>query len=102
MPERDAIQWGSIKLKCDANGCDHVELVESINAGLVGKPCPKCGANLLTEEDHSASERMVEVVALINGFIGKVDVPEGIEPSRIAASFNPHAGALNIKIRDVP
>jgi hypothetical protein len=38
-------------LKCDAAPCDHVEFVEVIDESLIGKPCPKCGANLLTEAD---------------------------------------------------
>lgn len=38
-------------LKCDAPGCDHSENVEAITADMVGRPCPKCGSNLLTEAD---------------------------------------------------
>lgn len=38
-------------LKCDAADCDHMEVVETITADMVGKPCPKCGANLLTQND---------------------------------------------------
>lgn len=38
-------------LKCDADDCDHMETVEAISADLIDKPCPKCGANLLTEAD---------------------------------------------------
>ena len=38
-------------LKCDATPCDHIELVEAISQDMIGKPCPKCGSNLLTEAD---------------------------------------------------
>jgi predicted RNA-binding Zn-ribbon protein involved in translation (DUF1610 family) len=38
-------------LKCDAPGCDHVESVEAISRDLIGFPCPKCGASLLTADD---------------------------------------------------
>lgn len=38
-------------LKCDADGCDHLEHMVEITADMVGKPCPKCGANLLTQHD---------------------------------------------------
>ena len=49
-------------LKCDAAGCDHVEDVDVIVAEMVGKPCPKCGANLLTAEDWNTwHERFVPV-----------------------------------------
>jgi len=45
-------------LKCDATGCDHLETVESITGDMVGKPCPKCGANLLTQNDWDHYERV--------------------------------------------
>lgn len=38
-------------LKCDAPGCDHRELFGELTADLIGKPCPKCGASLLTQHD---------------------------------------------------
>ena len=38
-------------LKCDAPGCDHIEPVAAISPDLIGLPCPKCGASLLTEKD---------------------------------------------------
>ncbi|MEE4539086.1 MAG: hypothetical protein V2J51_11430 [Erythrobacter sp.] len=43
-------------LKCDAPGCEHHEPVERISAEHVGKPCPACGANLLTAEDWAQWE----------------------------------------------
>lgn len=39
-------------LKCDADGCDHREVVGLITADMVGRSCPKCGANLLTQGDY--------------------------------------------------
>lgn len=38
-------------LKCDTAGCDHIEDVDQIAPELIGKPCPRCGASLLTAED---------------------------------------------------
>lgn len=38
-------------LKCDARGCIHYEFHDEINQSLVGKPCPKCGSSILTQED---------------------------------------------------
>lgn len=38
-------------LKCDAEGCTHIETVGRITADMVDKPCPVCSANLLTAED---------------------------------------------------
>ena len=47
-------------LKCDAPGCDHVEDVEAISRDLIGKPCPKCGADLLTAADCETWLAMVQ------------------------------------------
>lgn len=38
-------------LKCDAAGCDHVEDVAAITEDMIDRPCPKCGASLLTRDD---------------------------------------------------
>lgn len=32
----------------------------------LNKPCPKCGANLLTQEDLDATEQLMEIVNLTN------------------------------------
>jgi len=38
-------------LQCDKDDCRHTEDVEIIDETMIGKPCPKCGSNLLTKED---------------------------------------------------
>lgn len=38
-------------LKCDTEGCSHVEQVGTITADMVERPCPVCGSSLLTKED---------------------------------------------------
>ena len=80
---------GSISgLKCDAPDCDYrdddirVEEYES----YLGKPCPKCGANLLTEADLAAVKAIMSAVDWLN----KV-VPPGPDDSpvaRIKVSFD--------------
>ncbi|WP_422073918.1 hypothetical protein [Tranquillimonas rosea] len=50
-------------LKCDAAGCDHVEDVDQITEDHVGMPCPKCGANLLTEEDWAEWKPMQALIS---------------------------------------
>jgi len=50
-------------LRCDNKDCDYID--ETINADdyekLIGLPCPKCNASLLTREDYDA---LLEVLAL--------------------------------------
>jgi hypothetical protein len=50
-----AVQAFGFGLKCDRPGCgyksENFELTIKTIPGLVGTPCPQCGANLLTKED---------------------------------------------------
>lgn len=41
-------------LKCDAKGCMHLEVHPELTWDMVDKPCPNCGANLLTQADADA------------------------------------------------
>lgn len=45
-------------LCCDTDGCGHEDPAEKLTADLIGKPCPKCGASLLTAEDFKARQDM--------------------------------------------
>lgn len=60
-------------LKCDAAYCDHVEEVPEITEGMVGKPCPLCGANLLTQEDWDQWKVMVAMVRAVQSFAPTAD-----------------------------
>lgn len=93
-----AITWAAFSLKCDAQGCDHVEKVSAITAECIGKPCPKCGANLLTQEDHDAALILEATVDLINQTIGPVEAPADTASRPTMISINPHSGELNIKV----
>ncbi len=50
----NSIQMVNHGVKCDTKDCDFtVQFTEFEQyEGYVNKPCPKCGANLLTEEDY--------------------------------------------------
>lgn len=43
-------------LKCDEKHCDHMEQIEELLQKHVGKACPKCGANLLTQKDFEIAK----------------------------------------------
>lgn len=92
----DAIHIESLDMKCDAEGCDHVEKVSRVTRDLIGKPCPKCGANLLTEADYRSATALLDLAASINEAVGPIE-PSGNAPR---VSINPHDGALNITVRD--
>ena len=55
--------------KCDAEGCDYRSDPVDINSdlsGWVGKPCPKCGENLCTEEDFEQLQVFIMSVQAAN------------------------------------
>jgi len=62
-------------LKCDEEDCDHVETVDAISQELVGKVCPKCGADLLTQMDLDH----FNIVKAISDKLTKMSPPEDQE-----------------------
>lgn len=94
--QRSAIQIERLYLKCDA--CDHHETVPQITQAEVGTPCPKCGADMLTQEDYDAFSAHVALLDAINMDVGPID---GDGPtSGVLVSVNHHAGEWNIKIKE--
>lgn len=56
-------------LKCDHEGCSHVEMCGPFTQEMVGKPCPVCGSSLLTQEDFDGWQRHVApLIAAFDGF----------------------------------
>lgn len=59
------------ELHCDASGCGFVMPEASPwGADLIGTPCPRCGANLLTPADYNRVERMLRFIDFINRIFG--------------------------------
>ena len=70
-------------LKCDTEGCDHVEQVGTITAEMVERPCPVCGSSLLTQDDWNQwssviSPMLKAVVSLSEG------APEGGSKTKVS------------------
>ena len=82
-------------LQCDAKGCDHREDVHSIEEGMIGKPCPKCGANLLTEADYQASLPMFAVLDLLKS-LGLASDPTPDASGELLVSMHHHDGKTTI------
>lgn len=66
-----AIQMNIGGIKCDTHDCDYRD--DSIKvedyADWLNKPCPKCGGNLLTQEDYDNVQTMMNLVNLMNGIL---------------------------------
>lgn len=94
------------RLKCDALGCDYEEathMPESLDdlRAMIGRPCQKCGASLMTEEDAQAAWNGIltirEMQKALSGLGVELAEDRGQEGIRI--SVNPRASSLNIKVR---
>jgi len=86
-------------LKCDAEGCDHRETVGGLSADLIGKPCPKCGANLLTEEDFRSSQSMVAAVEFMKA-LGLVKDPSEATGNETVVTWGHHNGTTTITAKE--
>lgn len=69
-------------LKCDAAGCDYLDETAVPDEALIGKLCPKCGANLLTAEDMA-------YVRFLQGAAGLVNSAHGMIPDDSAMTLTP-------------
>lgn len=89
-------------LKCDTPGCDYREEVPEITETMIGKPCPKCGANLLTRADWDIYVKMKCLFDILekSGLARKAEAGEPVKPGEVRISVNPHDGDINIKISD--
>lgn len=69
-------QHGNPGIHCDNPNCDFSDLSVTMEetSQWLNKPCPKCGENLLTEEDLQRFNQVLEAVKLINSI-----TPEQVE-----------------------
>lgn len=60
-------------IKCDNPKCDFIDENAKVEeySNWLNRPCPKCGANLLTEADYNNTRLIIESVRTINkAFLG--------------------------------
>lgn len=65
-------------IKCDASGCDYREEVVALDAyeSYVDRPCPKCGASLLTPEDYAATTALLAIAEWANATLESTGGPK--------------------------
>jgi len=88
-------------LRCDRDGCDHVESIPKLQAEMIGKPCPKCGDNLLTKEDFAHWEKVVEPQLAALRLIEAAAIEAGVispDDPKIKFSLNHHNGVSNLNV----
>lgn len=97
MPENTLIQIMRCTLKCDAEGCGYEETVDEISESNIGKPCPKCGSNLLTTGDFEASLFLHRMVNIVNELVGPINASEISDCALV--SVNPHGNKITIEVK---
>lgn len=62
------VQFGVRGIACDHPRCDYADPTVELEdfPEWINRPCPKCGTNLLTQEDFETVERMLAFTGLIN------------------------------------
>ncbi len=55
-------------IKCDNPNCDFRDDSVSVEdyKDWINKPCPKCGANLLTKKDYKTTKRIIKLCKIFN------------------------------------
>lgn len=67
MNMRKIIKFEKLHIKCDSRYCDYRKQID-INSidGYLNVSCPKCGKNLLTQNDYENSLKLIKMVSWIN------------------------------------
>jgi len=75
-----ALQYKGTNIICDNKDCDYRDIADlSKLKSYINKPCPKCGSNLLTEEDYDIYIGLMNEVNIINNILGDVKVDDDTE-----------------------
>ena len=93
----------STGLKCDTPTCDWKDETLAISdwPNWINVPCPKCGGNLLTQEDYDNVMTLMETVKFVNAHPKEVELmlalnsdayaAAGIDPDeKVNVTFNTH------------
>lgn len=70
----DAIEFGIGGIKCDNTECDYEDMTVKFDQfdEYLNKPCPCCGANLLTQEDLDTSLAMKQQFEMLNDMMAGI------------------------------
>ena len=77
-------------IKCDNPKCDYRD--DSVKAedypGWINKPCPKCGENLLTEEDYNSTQMMHALADFMNSLTEEeiAEIAKGVDLEELKAT----------------
>lgn len=73
-------------IKCDAVGCGYSDPSAEDVRVYLNRPCPNCGANLLTEADLALLDAMIACVDWVNSIAGPA--PDGAVRDRFRVNMD--------------
>jgi len=82
-------------LKCDTPSCDYLEMTPIVVEDI-GKPCPKCGANLLTQDDFIDYRKMKAGIDAVNEVVLAAN-PKAPMPMTLMATHNGQVSRKNVE-----
>jgi predicted nucleic acid-binding Zn-ribbon protein len=86
-------------IKCDNPVCDFADMGVKFEdyPQWLNKPCPKCGANLLTQEDFDTTNFIMNVAKAIN----TVPCPDSVKSDKKAVMHLGFNGTGKVEILDI-
>lgn len=87
----------TMNLVCDESDCDYTgPLGEALTSSVIGKPCPDCGSNLMTERDFDSARKLFKLFDTVNKWLGWMgtETPTGNYKN---ISIHHHHGKTEIK-----
>lgn len=82
-------------IQCDNPSCDYNDADIEVTKDIIDTPCPKCGENLLTEEDYYIYEHFLLNV----DFINSLPAHELNELAEILMEGNPELGEVEEELQ---
>lgn len=94
---KEALELNIKGIKCD--NCDYknedVKFEDYEN--WLNKPCPECGANLLTQEDLDVTKALIDLTNLVNRILPEASSDE--KKVTMDVEMN-GTGKINLKLKD--
>lgn len=72
---KNALEMSIYGIKCDNSNCDFNDMNVKVDdyENWLNKPCPKCGENLLTENDYKSTLFLLKMVEVANSIFPQRD-----------------------------
>lgn len=95
--EKHIEEVGNPGLVCDNPSCDWDDrsITREQSKDWINSPCPKCGENVLTEEDYNNAEMLYNMIDMLNS------LPDDVVES-MAANLDVEALKNSDMFKDVP